>query len=310
MPCILCGGKPAITLQQGPLCSQCFPEYFRKKVYRTIRQYKLFGKSDKLCFALSGGKDSLAAAYVVSRIARKRKQKTFAIGVDEGVKGYRDRQLQDMQRFCRQLGIEYRIFTFKDEYGHTIEQLTALARRKGVDMSRCTLCGILRRRILNREARRLGATRMVVGHNLDDEAETALMNLFKGSVELMARLGPATGAAKHRGFIPRVKPLYFCTNDETALYTKLAGIKVTYRPCPYRKESFRQYVDDILDKAEIDYPGTKSTIVRNMLRLLPMMKKHFSSGEIRECDHCGEPSRGRVCKACATLKKLGTKDFK
>jgi uncharacterized protein (TIGR00269 family) len=305
MRCILCGRPGVITLQQGPLCRRCFPEYFQKKVYRTVRKHNLFSKSDVLCFAISGGKDSLAAAYVLNRIAKRRKQRVFAIGVDEGIPGYRDGQLQDMQRFCKEQGIEYHIFTFREEYGKTNEQLIALARRKGVDISRCTLCGILRRRILNREARCLGATKMVVGHNLDDEAETALMNLFKGSVELMARLGPATGAVKHEGFIPRIKPLYFCSNEETTLYTKLMGIKVTYRACPHRKESYRQYIDDLLRKTELDYPGTKSAIIQNMLRLLPVMKRQFSAGEIRECENCGEPSRNRVCKSCDTLKKLG-----
>ena len=146
MKCILCGKKNVITLQQGPLCKNCFPRYFQKKVYRIIRKFRLFTKNDTLCFALSGGKDSLAAAYVVNQIAKKQKQKVFAIGVDEGVKGYRDRQLEDMKKFCREQGIEYHIFTFKEEYGKTNEQLMVIAKKKGVDISQCTLCGILRRR--------------------------------------------------------------------------------------------------------------------------------------------------------------------
>ncbi len=305
MKCILCRiGESVITLQQGPLCAECFVRYFQKKVYRTVRKYRMLTKDDVLCFALSGGKDSLAAAYVLSGIAKKQKQRMFAIGVDEGVKGYREVQLDDMRKFCKELGIEYRIFTFREEYGKTNGELMGIARKKGVEISRCTLCGILRRRILNREARKLGATKMVVGHNLDDEAETALMNLTKGSPELMARLGPSPGAAMHEGFIPRIKPLYFCTNAETELFTKLVGIKVLYKPCPHRRESFREYADRTLDKMERDYPGTKSTLVQNMLRLIPVLRKEHSSGKVNECSRCGEPSKGRVCKVCLTLGKL------
>jgi len=305
MKCIRCGRPGVIKLQQGSLCGKCFTEYFQKKVYKTIRKYKLFTKRDTLCFALSGGKDSLAVAYVVSKIARERGQRMFAIGVDEGVKNYRELQLEDMKRFCKKLGIEYHIFTFEEEYGKTNEQLMEIARKKDIDISQCTLCGILRRRILNREARNLGATKMVVGHNLDDEVQTSLMNLFKGSIELMARLGPSPGAAKHKNFIPRIKPLYFCTDKETELFTKLQGIKVLYKPCPHRKDSFREYVDRKLEEIEKDYPGTKTSIIQNMIKIIPMLKKEFSRSAIVECEVCGEPSKKRICKSCSTLRKLG-----
>lgn len=305
MACVRCARDPVVELRHGKLCRDCFLRYFRKKVTGTVRKYKMFSKKDVLCFAMSGGKDSMAVASVLGGLARQRRQKAFAIGVDEGVEGYRDRQLSDMAEFCGKLGIEYRIFTFRDEYGKTNEELYRLAVKKGVNISQCTLCGILRRRIMNREARRLGATKMVVGHNLDDEAQTALMNLTKGSVELMARLGPASGPSSHRGFIPRIKPLYFCTNEETALYTKLMGIKVLYAACPHRKASFRQYAEDVIEKMEKDYPGTKTALVQNMLRLIPVLRKETGSGGVVECAECGEPSKNRVCKACGTLSKLG-----
>lgn len=304
MKCIRCGKPGVINLQQGDLCGKCFTEYFQKKVYRTIRKYRLFTKNDTLCFALSGGKDSLTMAYVVSQIARKQKQRMFAIAVDEGIRNYREIQLEDMKRFCKTLGIEYHIFTFEQEYGKTNEQLMDMARKKNIDISQCTLCGILRRRILNREARKLGATKMLVGHNLDDEAQTSLMNLFKGSIELMARLGPAPGAAKHKDFIPRIKPLYFCTNEETEMFTKLKGIKVLYRPCPHRKDSFRMYIDRKLEEIEKDYPGTKTSIIQNMIKIIPMLRKEFSGSSIVECEICGEPSKNSICKSCATLRKL------
>jgi tRNA-5-methyluridine54 2-sulfurtransferase len=307
MACVRCGRASVTKLRQGDLCRDCFLKYFKKKVTGTVRKHMLLGKNDVLCFAMSGGKDSMAVASVLGPLAKQRRQRVFAIGVDEGVSGYRDRQLSDMKEFCRSLGIEYHIFTFRDEYGKTNEELYRLAVKNDVQISQCTLCGILRRRIMNREARRLGATKMVVGHNLDDEAQTALMNLTKGSVELMARLGPSSGPSTHGGFIQRIKPLYFCTNEETALYTKLMGIKVLYAACPHRKASFRQYAEDVIEGMEKDYPGTKTALVQNMLRLIPILRKEFAGGTVIECAECGEPSKNRVCKACMTLRALGLK---
>ncbi|MBN2330660.1 MAG: TIGR00269 family protein [Candidatus Aenigmarchaeota archaeon] len=307
MACILCKRKSVIELQQGGLCRDCFVRYFERKVYKTIRRHGLFGKHDKLCVACSGGKDSLAVLHLVSRLAKKRGQKIFALGIDEGVKGYRDKQLEDMVGFCEEHGIDCVIVSFEQEFGHTIEQLMGIASKRGLEISQCALCGILRRRLLNKYAKELGATRIVVGHNLDDEAQTIMMNLFKGGMELAARMGPSTGVRRHPGLVPRVKPLYFCTELETSTYTKLLGFKVLYKRCPYRKFSYRAYVARHLDGIDKDYKGTKTSLIQNFLQILPMLKKRYSGGKIPVCGRCGEPSKRAVCVVCGTLDKLGIK---
>lgn len=307
MKCILCGKEHVIELQQGPLCKDCFILYFQRKVYKTIRKHELFDKKDKLCVACSGGKDSLAVLYLVSNLAKKRGQILFALGIDEGVKGYRDKQLKDMVDFCEEHGIDCVIVPFEQEFGHTIEQLMKIAKKKGIDMSQCALCGILRRRLLNKYAKKLGATKIVVGHNLDDEAQTVLMNIFKGGIELAARMGPTTGVLRHPGFVPRVKPLYFCTELETSTYTRLLGFKVLYKRCPYRKYSYRAYVAKHLEEIDRDYKGTKTSIIQNLLQILPLLKKRYSGGKIPACKRCGEPSKREVCVVCGTLDRLGIK---
>jgi uncharacterized protein (TIGR00269 family) len=307
MGCVRCGKEAVIELQQGGLCEEHFVRYFQRKVYRTIRKHKLFSKQDRLCVACSGGKDSLTILDLVGKLARKRRQPIVALGIDEGVPGYREKQLEDMKYFCDKNDIEYRIVTFREEFGYTIEELMKIASKKKLQISQCALCGVLRRRLLNQCAKRLGATRIIVGHNLDDEVQTFMMNLFKGGIELAARMGPATGMVKHEGFIPRVKPLYFCTELETTAYTKLNGIRVIYASCPYRKDSYRAFIAKHIDEIEKDYNGTKTSIIGNLMKMLPLLKKQYSSGKIPECRLCGEPSRNDVCTACATLKKLGIK---
>lgn len=307
MGCILCGKKPVIVEQQGPLCGDCFIQYFQKKVYKAIRKYRLFDKKDTLCVACSGGKDSLTVLYLTSRLAKKQRQKLFAIGVDEGVKGYREKQLEDMIYFCKKHGIDAVIVSFKEEFGHTVEELMSIAKKRKIDVNQCALCGMLRRKLLNKYAKKMGATKILVGHNLDDETQTVLMNMFKGGADLLARMGPVTGAVKHKAFIPRIKPLYFCTEEETRLFTKMKKFRVIYTRCPYRKYSYRNYVSEILDRLEKDYKGTKTTVMQNLLRILPAMKKEFSTGKIPECRQCGEPSMKDVCSVCDILGRLGIK---
>jgi len=45
---------------------------------------------------------------------------------------------------------------------------------------------------MNKEARKLKADKIATGHNLDDEAQTFLINVFKGSPDLSSNSGPIT----------------------------------------------------------------------------------------------------------------------
>jgi len=308
MVCERCGKTEVIRLQQGGLCSSCFQRYFERKVYSTIRKHGLFTKHDRLCVACSGGKDSVAALHLVNKLAKKRRQDVFALSVDEGIDGYRDRQIDDMRSFCDANGIGYAVVSFREEYGHDIGELMEIARNKGMQTSRCALCGVLRRSILNRHAKRLGATRIIAGHNMDDEAQTVLMNLFKGGIELAARMGPSTGAVRHSGFVPRVKPLYYCLEKETEAYAKLMGFRVLYDRCPYRESSYRAYVAGKLDEIEDEHAGTKASIISNLMKILPLLKSHYSVGSIPECSSCGEPSKNPVCLTCRTLRDMGIRN--
>ena len=165
------------------------------------------------------------------------------------------------------------------------------------------ICGILRRYILNKKAKELKATLLVTGHNQDDEAQNIIMNIFQNHVEVLPRLGPKTGLSQIKGFIPRVKPLYFCTEKETKLYSKLNNFPVKYEKCPCRSEAYRKDIAEMLDKFEEHHKATKSSIIRSFLELLPTLKKEFK-GKARICKKCGEPSARDICNACCIISKL------
>jgi len=78
----------------------------------------------------------------------------------------------------------------------------------------------------------LGATKVVTGHNLDDEAQAIIMNIFKANTSLAAHLGPISGVQEHSLFVQRVKPLYLCPEKEVKLYTILKRFQVQFVECP------------------------------------------------------------------------------
>ena len=189
--CKYCKLKPIIELPNSniSLCKSCFLKYFERKVRKTIRQYNLFNKGDTIGVALSGGKDSMTTLYVLNQIAkRQRTTKLIAIAIDEGIKGYRNETIKFAKKVCKENNIPLEIASFKKEYKNNLDQI--LKKNK---IKPCTVCGVFRRYLLNKKAQELKLNVLATGHNLDDEAQSLLMNQFRNNMTATTRLGPKTG---------------------------------------------------------------------------------------------------------------------
>jgi len=306
MKCSKCNSESVIKLTNNSitLCRNHFIKYFEAKVIKTIRVYKLIKKGDRVLCALSGGKDSLSLLNLLKQYRDRRVIKLEAICIDEGIKKYRSREIKEARNFCRKNKIPFHIYTFKKEFGYP---LTTLIRK--LKTHPCTLCGVLRRNILNRKARKLGFNKLATGHNMDDECQTILMNQFRNNMAASARLGPITGVRKDNRFVQRIKPLYFILEKETKLYSKLKGLKTDFTKCPYKKDVYRQHVEDMVEDFEKRYPGTKFALINSFMKILPLLKKNYKQlgGELNSCSICREPCSGDICRTCALLQGLKPK---
>ena len=110
--------------------------------------------------------------------------------------------LTKTEKLCKDFGIEHYIFSYKDEFGLTMDYI-----RKKMDSGFCGTCGILRRYILNKKSREVKATKLATGHNLDDECQSIIMNMIRGDLLRLSRTGPMPKLAEHKKFVPRIKPL-------------------------------------------------------------------------------------------------------
>src|SRR3989338_483772 len=308
--CSKCG-KPAVikyAVEPRYLCQKHFIQYFERKVFHAIRAHGLLEKGEKVSVAASGGKDSLSVLSLLVRLARKRNDALpTAIAVDEGIHGYRDEALEDLKRYCSGNGVELKVFSYREEFGASLDEMLAAARAKKVPLKSCSICGVLRRYLLNKKPRELGFDKLVTGHNLDDEAQTFLLNLLRGDVWRSARLGPKTGVAEECGFVQRVKPLYFCTERETATYAFLKGFKQSSAECPNTEDAYRQDLKAMLNGLESKYPGTKATLLRSGLEFMALARDSVKEKRlvVSHCSQCGEPSAGAKCKACQVLSMIG-----
>ncbi len=309
MQCQKCREKAVIELQHGALCKSHFITYFEEKVFKTINKFQLIDRKDKLCIATSGGKDSLTVLYLTKKYLEKYNIPTDhlnALAIDEGIANYREKTLDDLELFCKEHKIPLKIVSFKDELKKSLDDAHPII-NKETKKQPCNVCGVWRRYLLNKYAKRLGATKVVTGHNLDDEAQAIVMNIFKANTSLAGRLGPISGEHEHSLFAQRVKPLYLCGEKEVRLYTLLKGFKVQFTECPYSHTGYRHQIQEMLNDFEFKYKGTKQGIVNSFLAMLPLLQQQNEIKEegIKQCSVCGEASNKEVCNACK-MKEMVT----
>ena len=165
------------------------------------------------------------------------------------------------------------------------------------NLKNCAICGVIKRWILNKEARRLKADKIATGHNLDDETQTFLINIFKGSPELSTNSGPISRNTMDKKFVPRIKPLFFIPEDDVREYSKRMKLPVVYDKCPCALDSYRIQVRKFVDGLSEE---KKMNIIKNMDNMLGKIQR--SKDKINYCEICGEPSRKEVCKMCQLMK--------
>ena len=296
------------------LCESHFRESVEKRMRRRIREDGLLSPDatpedpETWVIGLSGGKDSVVMTHILDEtFAQDPRVELVALTIHEGIEGYRDESVEACLELAEELDLRHELVTYEEEFD---VQMDDVAESDPLNMAPCAYCGVFRRDVLARYAEEFGADKLLVGHNLDDEAETALMNFLEGDVTQIAKhfdasLAPFDERSEQDDFVPRGKPLRDIPEKEVALYAHLEGLPAHIAECPHASESFRGEVQDLMLALEEGHPGTRHSIMAGYEDLGRLAAAEYDQAErttdLDACERCGSPTTGSVCRKCQLL---------
>jgi tRNA 2-thiocytidine biosynthesis protein TtcA len=229
-----------------------------KKATKAITEFGLIEEGDRIMVGLSGGKDSWALMQIL-HVLQQRAPIDFTITAVNINSGYTSFRHDLVTQACAERGWDVHI-----------EHTTIGAVMDDIlddGDTPCSLCARLRRGVLYRLAAKHGATKIALGHHLDDMIETALLNLFfQGSLKAMpARLVSDNG----RHVV--IRPLAYVTEAEARAYTQECGLPVIGCCCPACGDLSlkRQRLKRLIAELELEHPDIKHSMITALGNVVP-----------------------------------------
>src|SRR5215204_5472137 len=229
-----------------------------KKTTKAITDFNLIEDGDRIMVGLSGGKDSWALMQILDNL-RQRAPIDFsliAVNVDSGYKEFKH---DVIARTCEARGWEYRIE--HTAIGEVMDDLLE------ANATPCSLCARLRRGVLYRIAGEEGATKIALGHHLDDFIETLLLNLFfGGSLKAM----PARLVSDDQRHVV-IRPLVYVSEQEALEYAMASELPIVGCCCPACGDLGlqRQRLKRLIGDLEREHPGIKSSMLKAIQNVHP-----------------------------------------
>lgn len=222
------------------------------KFLKAIDEYKLIDNGDKVCVALSGGKDSLllAALFEEYKAHYNNSIEVVYVTMNSGfTKEFLDNHLDN----CRILGIETKVFD--SNIYEIANHLNAKAP--------CFLCARMRRGFLYQKAKDLGCNKLALGHHFDDVIETTLINmLYSGTFKTML---PKARAKNFEG-IELIRPMYLTKEKDVQRFIDYHGFVFKSKGCSFQdrnEDSKRKEMKVLIEQFRNTYENIDINIFRS-----------------------------------------------
>lgn len=296
--CNLCNEKAIAIIPYARLrlCRKHLMEYVERKVERALKRYKLVNKGWHVIVAVSGGKDSSTLLRILSKLSKKYMFKLTALYIDLGIRVYSDKSKRAVVKLVEQTGTPLIVVNVKEALGYSVPELAWKTRRPV-----CSVCGVVKRYILNAVAIELEAHAIALGHNLDDLIAYALKEFINQNLDQISKLGPKTETIDKLA-VGRIRPLYEVYERESLLYVLASKTPFLPDECPHvRRDSLEFMLKEQLNKLEEKFPGIKMSLARRLA--LNIDKYPQLQQELSKCKACELIASGQLCSLCKLTKQ-------
>ncbi|MEM4035694.1 MAG: tRNA 2-thiocytidine biosynthesis TtcA family protein [Fervidicoccaceae archaeon] len=299
-PCSVCGSAAVAVddASREALCAQHYVERVQRRIEKIVRRAIGAGRRrERVLVAVSGGKDSAVAAHALASLSDKLGLEVSLIHLELGIGGYSEACAGAARQLGRLLGLETVVARARELLrGLGVPELSRAAKRPT-----CSVCGLLKRYLLNAAALAGGFDYVATGHNADDVVAYYLKGLFVGGSEYSEKLRPASPPAL--GAAGRLRPLFEVSEHESRTYALLTGLPVVWEECPLKPlDSVEQLIKEFVSRIEERAPGSRARLLRRLSGPIEERAKLEAS----TCSTCGSLSSSRECSFCRlTRRALG-----
>ena len=205
-----------------------YGQWFVNDVLHAIKTYKMFQPNDKVCVALSGGKDSITLLYILWFINQYSWLKFQLSALHVKTAEYDTSVLEEL---CRNLGVPY----FETQLYLT---------EKTLSKDTCYICSRLKRGAMSKFLQEKEISIVAYGHHADDAAETFFMNMIKH--KRLGSFSPKVDFEKY--YIDIVRPMIYLEEDLITVLHKKASLPILSYECPYADENIRREFKEHVQK--------------------------------------------------------------
>ena len=226
-----------------------------KKVRETIERYNLVEKGDKIIVALSGGPDSMCLLYTLNKMKKELDLSIHCVYLNHMIREEAREDEKLITSFCQNQNISLSIYR---------RNVPELSKKLKLSLEECGR--LIRYRILRKELKTKKFTKIATAHHLDDNIETLLMRMFKGtSIKGLSVIKPKKGKI--------IRPLIECTKSEILQYVERLKIPFVIDKTNYEITYERNYIRNvILPLVEKKFPNYREHL-KNLIHDLWLEEK-------------------------------------
>lgn len=229
----------------------------RRNTGQAIADFNMIEDGDRIMVCLSGGKDSFTMLDILMSLQKSAPVsfELIAVNLDQKQPGFPEHILP---QYLEQLGVEYKIIE-EDTYSIVQDKIPE-------GKTTCSLCSRLRRGILYRTAKELGATKIALGHHRDDILETLFLNMFYGG----KLKGMPPKLVSDNGEHVVIRPLAYCREKDIIKYANMREYPIIpCNLCGSQPNMQRQNIKQMLNGWDKQFPGRIETMFSAMQNVVP-----------------------------------------